>query len=93
MSQLNLTPEEDAIVLSALRSKAASYLATYGVFDSELETLIDKVAGQLPIPVAVAVVAPEPVAAPELVIETPPDLVEPTEEEVEAHFAKKTKTK
>ena len=49
MSQFNLTPEEDAIMLSALRSKAASYLATYGVFDSELEVLIDKVEAQLPV--------------------------------------------
>jgi len=48
MSQLTLTPEEDAIVADALRAKAASYLATYGVFDSDLEALIDKVEGQLP---------------------------------------------
>jgi len=47
MSQFNLTPEEDAIMLSALRSKAASYLAIYGVFDSELEALIGKVENQL----------------------------------------------
>ena len=47
MSQFNLTPEEDAMVLSALRAKAASYLAMYGVFDSELEVLIDKVENQL----------------------------------------------
>jgi hypothetical protein len=83
MSQFNLTPEEDAIMLSALRAKAASYLATYGVFDSELETLIDKVEGQLPAPVIE--VAPEPV------VETPPDVVEPTEEEIEAHFAEEAK--
>jgi hypothetical protein len=71
MSQFNLTHEEDITVLSALRSKAASYLATYGVFDSELEALIDKVEGQL---------SPA-------VVETPPDLIEPTEAEIEAHFA------
>ena len=47
MSQFTLTPEEDAIMLSALRAKAASYLAMYGVFDSELEALIDKVENQL----------------------------------------------
>jgi len=47
MSQFILTPEEDAIMLSALRAKAASYLAMYGVFDSELEALIDKVESQL----------------------------------------------
>jgi len=76
MSQFDLTPEEDAIVLSALRSKAANYLATYGVFDPELEELIDKLAGQLPAPVVE-----------EVVVETPPDVVEPTETEIEAHFA------
>jgi hypothetical protein len=82
MSQFTLTLEEDAIMLSALRSKAASYLATYGSFDVELEALIDKVEGQLPAPVIeAAVVAPEPV------VETPPDVVEPTEAEIEAHFA------
>ena len=43
MSQLTLTPEEDAIVADALRAKAASYLATYGVFDSDLEALIERV--------------------------------------------------
>jgi len=83
MSQFTLTPEEDAIMLSALRSKAASYLAMYGVFDVELEALIDKVEGQLPAPVVE--VAPEPV------VETPPDVVEPTEEEIEAHFAEEAK--
>jgi len=64
MSQFNLTPEEDAIMLSALRSKAASYLATYGVFDSELEALIDKVEAQLPVaaPVVEASVVEEVVA-------------------------------
>ena len=88
MSQFTLTHEEDAIMLSALRSKAASYLATYGVFDSELEALIDKVECQLPTPIVqVAVVASEPV------VETPPDVVEPTEEEVEAHFAEETPRK
>jgi hypothetical protein len=85
MSQFTLTLEEDAIMLSALRSKAASYLAMYGVFDVELETLIDKVEGQLPAPVVEVVVA-----APEPVVETPPDVVEPTEEEIEAHFAEET---
>ena len=76
MSQFDLTPEEDAMVLSALRAKASNYLATYGVFDPELEELIDKLTGQLPAPVV-----EEPVA------ETPPDVVEPTEAEIEAHFA------
>jgi len=85
MSQFTLTPEEDAIMLSALRAKAASYLATYGVFDSELEALIDKVEGQLP--ATVVEVVPEPV------VEIPPDVVEPTEEEIEAHFAEEDTSK
>jgi hypothetical protein len=73
MSQFDLTPEEDAMVLSALRAKAANYLATYGVFDPALEELIDKLDGQLPAPVVEEAVA-----------ETPPDVVEPTEAEIEA---------
>jgi hypothetical protein len=77
MSQFNLTPEEDAIMLSALRSKAASYLATYGVFDSELEALIDKVEGQLP------VFTP--------VVEATPVVEEPVVEEVTPK-SKKSKT-
>jgi len=48
MSQLNLTPEEDAIVADALRAKAASYTAMFGVQDAGLEALIVKVEGQLP---------------------------------------------
>ena len=77
MSQFNLTHEEDITVLSALRSKAASYLATYGVFDSELEALISKVESQLT----------------PTVVETPPDLIEPTEAEIEAHFAEEDSRK
>ena len=76
MSQLTLTPEEDAIVADALRAKAAQYAAMYGSADAAVAALIAKVEGQLPAPV---VVVP--------VVETPPDLVEPTEAEIEAHFA------
>jgi len=83
MSQLTLTPEEDAIVADALRAKAAAYSAMFGSADTALEALIDKVEGQLPTPVVE--VAPEPV------VETPPDVVEPTEEEIEAHFAEEAK--
>ena len=57
MSQLTLTPEEDAIVADALRSKAASYAAMFGSADASLEALISKVEGQLPV-----VANPEPVA-------------------------------
>ena len=86
MSQLTLTPEEDAIVADALRAKAAAYSAMFGSADTTLEALIAKVDGQLPAPVVeVAVAASEPV------VETPPDVVEPTEEEIEAHFAEEAK--
>jgi len=88
MSQLTLTPEEDAIVADALRAKAAAYSAMFGSTDTTLEALIAKVEGQLPAPVVeVAVVASEPV------VETPADVVEPTDEEVEAHFAEETTTR
>ena len=88
MSQLTLTPEEDAIVADALRTKAAQYAAMFGAADTALEALIAKVEGQLPAPVVEVVVA-----TPEPVVETPPDVVEPTDEEVEAHFAEETSTR
>ena len=75
MSQLTLTPEEDAIVADALRTKAAQYAAMFGAADTALEALIAKVEGQLPAPVV------------EVVVATPPDVVEPTEAEIEGHFA------
>ena len=73
MSQFTLTQEEDALVVDALRTKAAQYTAMFGVTDPALETVIAKVESQLP--------QPEPV------VEVPADVVEPTVEEVEAHFA------
>ena len=62
MSQLTLTPEEDAIIADALRAKAASYLAMYGVQDAGLEALIVKVESQLP---ETTVIIAEPVVEPE----------------------------
>ena len=54
MSQLTLTPQEDQIVLDALRSKGAAYTAMFGSMDPSIEALIAKVEGQLPAaPVAV----------------------------------------
>ena len=70
MSQLTLTPQEDAIVADALRAKAAQYAAMFGSMDPSIEALIAKVEGQLPAPVAVV----EEVAAPvveEVVVEAP----------------------
>ena len=65
MSQLTLTPQEDQIVLDALRSKGAAYTAMFGSMDPSIEALIAKVEGQLPVTVA----AVEEVAAP--VVEAP----------------------
>jgi hypothetical protein len=79
MSQFTLTPEEDAIITDALRAKATQYTAMFGVADPVLEALIAKLDSYNP------VVESAPVAEP--VVEIPADVVEPTEEEVEAHFA------
>ncbi len=57
MSQFTLTQEEDALVVDALRAKAAQYTAMFGVTDPALEAVIAKIEGQLPAPV-VAEVAP-----------------------------------
>ena len=81
MSQFTLTAEEDAIILDALRSKATQYTAMFGSADAALEALIAKVEGQLPAPVV------------EVVVATPPDVIEPTDKEVEAHFAEETSTR
>jgi hypothetical protein len=55
MSQFNLTVEEDAIVLTALREKANQFQMMYGAIDPTLEALVAKVQGQLedvPVPKA-----------------------------------------
>ena len=75
MSQFTLTPEEDLLILGAIRARAAQYLSSQGVNDPALDALVDKIQSQFT-PVVV-----------ETIIETPHDVVEPTEEEVEAHFA------
>jgi hypothetical protein len=43
MSQLTLTPEENILVIDAVRSKATQYTAMYGVADPALEALITKI--------------------------------------------------
>ena len=75
MSQFNLNPEEDQLVLSALRGKANQYAAMFGSDDQAVLDLIAKVEGQLP----------QPTPA----VEQPVN--EPTAEEVEAHFAAEDK--
>jgi hypothetical protein len=65
MSQLNLTTEEDQLVLSGLRAKATQYAAMFGSEDQAILDLIAKVEGQLPAPVVVEptiVIDPEVVA-------------------------------
>jgi hypothetical protein len=42
MSQFDLTPEESAMVLDAVRFKAGYYTAVYGVADPVLEALVAK---------------------------------------------------
>jgi hypothetical protein len=79
MSQFNLNPEEDQLVLSALRGKANQYAAMFGSDDQAILDLIAKVEGQLPVPIV----------EPEVVVEQPEN--EPTAEEVEAHFAAEEK--
>jgi hypothetical protein len=43
MSQFDLTPEENAMVVDAVRCKAAQYSAMYGVADPALEALVAKI--------------------------------------------------
>ena len=71
MSQLNLTAEEDQLVLSGLRAKATQYASMFGSEDQAILDLIAKVESQLPALVA----EPEPVETvveePEVAAETP----------------------
>jgi len=82
MSQFNLTPEEDTLVLGAVRAKAAQYLSSQGVADPALEALVEKIQRHYPTPTVENFPTVE-----DPVVETPADVVEPTEAEVEAHFA------
>ena len=62
MSQLTLTPEEDAAVLSALRAQQTQYQAMFGSADAAIAELIAKVEGQLPEPEPVEVAQAEAAA-------------------------------
>jgi hypothetical protein len=62
MSALNLTPEEDAAVLTALRAQQTQYQAMFGSADSAIAELIAKVEGQLPEPEPVEVAQAEAAA-------------------------------
>jgi hypothetical protein len=71
MSQLNLTTEEDQLVLSGLRAKATQYAAMFGSEDQAILDLIAKVEGQLPTLVVESAPAPTAVVELEELIETP----------------------
>jgi len=58
MSQLTLTPQEDQIVLDALRAKGATYTAMFGSMEPSIEALIAKVQSQLPTETLVVKEAP-----------------------------------
>ena len=62
MSALNLTSDEEALVLDALRTKANHYNAMFSSTDMALEALIAKVVGQLPQPEPVEVAQAEAAA-------------------------------
>lgn len=62
MSALNLTPNEEAIVLSALCAQATQYQAMFGSADAGIAELIAKVESQLPQPEPVEVAQAEAAA-------------------------------
>jgi hypothetical protein len=73
MSQFDLTPEENAMVVDAVRSKANQYINTYGVTDPALEALVAKIS---------------PVEAPAEVEQVPVEVEQvPTEPAAEANEA------
>ena len=75
MSALNVNQAEADVLVESLKMFAKVHENASGVVPEEVATLLDKLAP-----------APDPVVE-EVVAEVPADVVEPTEEEVEAHFA------
>ena len=60
MSQFILTPEEDLLILGAVRARAAQHLSSIGVNDPALDALMDKIQSQFtPVVVAQPVVVEE----------------------------------
>jgi hypothetical protein len=86
MSQFDLTPEEDQLIIDALKAKGAQYAAMFGSSDPACDALIEKLSAQLPVDEVVEEAAPAAVVEPEVVVETPQDVVE-VEEIAEAHLA------
>jgi anti-sigma-K factor RskA len=74
MSQFNLTAKEYQLVLDSVRARHAQILSAYGVEDTDLAVLMDKIQSQLT-PVVEAVAQADP-----------PDVVA-AEEAAEAHLA------
>jgi hypothetical protein len=81
MSQLNLTTEEDQLVLSGLRAKATQYAAMFGSEDQAILDLIAKVESQLITPVVESAPVATPVVEPEVVVEAPVAEVKEDEQE------------
>lgn len=52
MSQFSLTPEEQQLVVDAVRAKATQYLAMFGSSDPAMDALLDKLLGAQSAPVA-----------------------------------------
>jgi len=73
MSQFTLTLEEDAIITDALKAKATQYAAMFGVADPALEALIAKLEAFNPVVESAPVATP--VVEPEVVVETPEEVV------------------
>ena len=80
MSQFTLTPDEDTLVIDALRAKSGQYAAMFGSADPALEALIAKVEGQLVVPEVVPEVVAKVVAEVEarVVAEETPVVAETT---------------
>jgi len=80
MSALNVTQAEADVLVDSLKMFAKVHENASGVVPEEVAALLAKLAPE-PEPVVEEVVVEEAVA------EVSADVVEPTEEEVEAHFA------
>jgi hypothetical protein len=68
MSQLTLTPEQDVMVLNAVRAKHAQTLSAYGFDDPDLAALLASIESQLTPVMESAPAATEVVEPPEVAI-------------------------
>jgi hypothetical protein len=77
MSQLTLTPEQDAMVLNAVRAKYAQTLSAYSFDDPDLAALLASIEAQLT-PVVESAPEAMPVVEPEVVVEATQEEAEET---------------